>query len=196
MVSKDKKVDNLFPKGLNILFAGNIGVAQSFDTIIEAVKIALAKVKDLNVIILGEGRDKNRIINKIKDYNLTNFYFMGAFPPEDMSKFFASSDALLVSLKKSLIFSNTIPGKLQSYLACGKPIIASLDGIGAKIVKDSLSGFTSDAGDSLGLANSIISLSRLNEIDRKKLGENGRIYYKKEFEREKLISKLIDILEK
>ena len=196
VVNKDQKIDKLFPKGLNILFAGNIGVAQSFDTIIEAVKIAQNKVEDFNVIILGEGRDKIRITKKIKDYNLNNFYFMGSFPPEDMSKFFASADALLVSLKKSKIFSSTIPGKLQSYLACGRPIIASLDGIGAKVVKDSSSGFISDAGDPHGLANSIISFSRLNEIDRKNLGENGRKYYENEFEREKLLSKLIDIFKK
>ena len=196
VVNKNEKIESAFPKGLNIVFAGNIGVAQSFDTIIEAVKIAMNDVKNLNIIVLGEGRDKARILKKIKKNNLNNFYFMGSFPPENMPEYFASADALLVSLKKSKIFSSTIPGKLQSYLACGKPIIASLDGIGAKIVNDASCGFSSDAENPLGLAHSIISFNKLKDIDRLKLGENGRKYYENEFERKKLLSKLIDIFEK
>jgi len=196
IVDKNKKIDNLFPKGLNIIFAGNIGVAQSFDTIIEAVKITLNNLKNLNIIVLGDGRDKSRVLKKIKEEGLNNFYFMGSFPPEDMPEYFASADALLVSLKKSKIFSSTIPGKLQSYLACGKPIIASLDGIGAKIVNDASCGFSSKAEDSQGLAESIIAFNKLKEEDKIRLGINARKYYENEFEREKLLSKLIDIFEK
>tara|TARA_B110000003_G_scaffold166561_1_gene166548 strand:- start:252 stop:977 length:726 start_codon:yes stop_codon:yes gene_type:complete len=196
VVDKNEKIDSLFPKGLNIIFAGNIGVAQSFDTIVEAVKIALNEVKNLNIIVLGDGRDKERILKKIKEEDLNNFYFMGSFPPEDMPEYFASADALLVSLKKSKIFSSTIPGKLQSYLACGKPIIASLDGIGAKIVNDASCGFSSGAENFHGLAESIIAFSKLKDIDKINLGKNGRKYYEKEFDRKKLLSKLIDIFEK
>ena len=65
-----------------------------------------------------------------------------------MPKFFSHSDALLVSLKKNKIFSLTIPAKVQSYLACGKPIIASIDGYGAKIVVDAKCGVVSPADDS------------------------------------------------
>ena len=196
IVDKNKKIDNLFPKGLNIIFAGNIGVAQSFDTIIEAVKITLNNFKNLNIIVLGDGRDKTRVLKKIKEEGLNNFYFMGSFPPEDMPEYFASADALLVSLKKSKIFSSTIPGKIQSYLACGKPIIASLDGIGAKIINDASCGFSSHAEDSHGLAESMIAFNTLKEDDKIKLGINARKYYENEFEREKLLSKLIDIFEK
>ena len=196
VVDKNEKIDSLFPKGLNIIFAGNIGVAQSFDTIIEAVKITVNKVKNVNIIVLGDGRDKSRVLKKINKEDLKNFYFMGSFPPEDMPHYFASADALLVSLKKSKIFSHTIPGKLQSYLACGKPIIASLDGIGAKIINDASCGFSSQAEDSHGLAKSIIAFNKLKDDDKRKLGINGRKYYENEFEREKLISKLIDIFEK
>ncbi len=194
-VDINQKINSLFPKGLNIIFAGNIGVAQSFDTIIEAVKIANLEVNNLNIIVLGEGRDKSRIENKIKDNDLNNFHFLGSYPPEDMPAFFASADALLVTLKKSKIFSSTIPGKLQSYLACGKPVIASLDGIGAKIINDSNCGLVSKSEDFHGLAESIITFSKLNNSERKFFGDNGRKYFEKEFEREKLLSKLINIFD-
>ena len=90
----------------------------------------------------------------------------------------------------------TIPGKLQSYLACGKPIIASLDGIGAKIIRESNSGIVSKAEDPNSLANSIIKFIKLSDEQKKELGLNARKYFEKEFQRIKLINKLIDIFEK
>ena len=90
----------------------------------------------------------------------------------------------------------TIPGKLQSYLACGRPIIGSLNGIGSKIIIDSKSGFVSKSEDSKGLAESIIRFSKLNDSERAQFGKNARQYFLKEFERTKLLQRLIDIFEK
>ena len=145
------------------MFAGNIGVAQSFDTIIDAAKIIKKVLPNFKFIIIGDGRDRDRVEKKI-DKNLLkeNFNFLGSYPPNKMSDFFVCADALLVSLRDTKIFSLTIPGKLQSYLACGRPIIGSINGIGSKIIKDSNSGFSSNAEDSKGLANSIIKLSNLS----------------------------------
>ena len=138
VVNENSEIKAQYGGELNIVFAGNIGVAQSFDTIIEAVKILTTKLKNFKFIIIGDGRDKKRVLEKISDYSLEDYFkFLGSFPPEDMPSFFASADALLVSLKDTKIFSMTIPGKLQSYLASGKPIIASLNGIGSKIIKES-----------------------------------------------------------
>ena len=196
-VMEKENIKAQYGDGLNIVFAGNIGTAQSFDTIIEAVKILSKKINNFRFIIIGDGRDKKRVLEKISRYSLDDYFkFLGSFPPEDMPAFFASADALLVSLKDTKIFSMTIPGKLQSYLACGKPIIASLNGIGSKIIKESNSGFTSNAEDYESLANSIINFSKLNSSKREELGKNARDYYEKEFERSSLLTRLIDIFEK
>ena len=197
VVNDNSEIKAQYGGELNIVFAGNIGVAQSFDTIIEAVKILTTKLKNFKFIIIGDGRDKKRVLEKISDYSLEDYFkFLGSFPPEDMPSFFASADALLVSLKDTKIFSMTIPGKLQSYLASGKPIIASLNGIGSKIIKESNSGYASTAEDSESLANSIVNFSKLTSSKRKILGDNARDYYEKEFERSRLLTRLIDIFEK
>lgn len=194
IVDQKPDLEEIFSKKLNLVFAGNIGVAQSFDTIIKSVKIASEMLDNFQFIILGEGRDKKRVLDKIESMSLTNnFKFLGSFPPEEMPNFFASADALVVSLKKSKIFSMTIPGKLQSYLASGKPIIASLDGIGAEIIKESSSGYVTPSEDHHGLAKSIINFDKLSLEQRSKLGANARKYFEKEFERDKLLLKLIDI---
>ena len=185
-----KEYQDFFEKeNFNIIFAGNIGEAQSFKTIIEAIN----NIKELpiKVIVLGDGRYKETAISLIKDKGLeSHFNFLGSFPPTEMPKFFSHADALLVSLKKDKIFSLTIPAKIQSYLACGKPIIASIDGEGAKIVGDAKCGLTSPAEDSIALSNIVKELMALKKSTLNQMGNNGRVYYEKEFDRDYLLEKL------
>jgi glycosyltransferase involved in cell wall biosynthesis len=111
-----------------------------------------------------------------------------------MPEFFSCADALIVSLKSDKIFSLTIPSKLQSYMACGKPIIASLDGEGAKIIRESNSGLVAPAENPLALANEVEKFLNLPKEKRISLGENARKYFDKEFSRGILIQKLEYIL--
>jgi glycosyltransferase involved in cell wall biosynthesis len=173
----------------NIVFAGNIGEAQSFKTIIEAIN----KIRELpvKVIVLGEGRYKVTALRLIKEkYLESHFNFIGSFPPTEMPKFFSHASALLVSLKKNKIFSLTIPAKIQSYLACGKPIIASIDGIGAKIITDAKCGVISPAENPLFLSERIKELMTLDKSKLHEIGINAKSYYKKEFDREYLLKRL------
>lgn len=192
-VIPSQHIKNKFPKGFNLLFAGNIGAAQSFDTIVDAIN--LIKNENINIIILGNGRDKIRVELKIKDLGLMDkFYFLGSHPPESMSAYFGAADALLITLKKAPIFSYTIPGKLQSYLACGRPIIGALDGIGKNIIDDSNAGLSSKAEDFEALAKNILLMSRTSEEDRFSYSQNGLAYFERYFNKEKLLAELEEIL--
>lgn len=191
VVKTNEEYSNLLPKGFNLIFAGNIGEAQSFDTLIDAA----LKLKQLNYPIywniLGDGRAKNNLEKKILKLNLTdNFIFKGSFKSEEMPLFFACADALIVSLKKSKIFSLTIPAKVQSYLACGKPIIGSIDGEGARIINEARVGYVSPSEDVDSLVINIIKLYNHTEEERARFGNNGRTYFEREFSMEILINKL------
>lgn len=182
------------PIGFKIMFAGNIGEAQDFDTLLKAACVTKYLSSDIKWIILGNGRKKKYVEKKILEYSLQDvFFLLGERPIEQMPHFFACADCLLVSLKKTYIFSLTIPSKLQSYLACKKPIIGSLDGEGARIIEDAQAGWVSPAEDSEHLANSIYMMFKMTESERAQLGSNARAYFEREFEREKLINKLEDI---
>ena len=194
LVQINANYSSTFPKGFNIIFAGNIGEAQSFDTLIDAA----FKLKQLNYPvywnILGDGRARSYYEKKVLQLNLSdNFIFKGSYKSEEMPLFFACGDALIVSLKKSKIFSLTIPAKVQSYLACGKPILGSIDGEGAKIIIESGAGFVSPSEDSDKLVENIIKLYNLSDEARIKLGKNGRAYFESEFSMEILINKLENI---
>ena len=194
VVKTNEKYSHLLSNGFNLIFAGNIGEAQSFDTLIDAA----FKLKQLNYPvywnILGDGRARSYYEKKVLQLNLSdNFIFKGSYNSEEMPLFFACGDALIVSLKKSKIFSLTIPAKVQSYLACGKPILGSIDGEGAKIIIESGAGFVSPSEDSDKLVENIIKLYNLSDEARIKLGKNGRAYFESEFSMEILINKLENI---
>ena len=107
-----------------------------------------------------------------------------------MSKFFSHADALLVTLKKNSIFSMTIPNKIQSYMACSKPIIANLDGEGGRIILEAKCGFVSPSEDYIEFSNIISKFLKLSSNEKELMGKNAGLYFNKEFEREKQLNKL------
>ncbi len=188
---KDSLYVNKLPSGFNLMFAGNIGESQSFGTLINAAIILKKRGLNINWVILGKGRMLDSIVAKVKTLNIDqSFFFLGLFPSTEIPKFFSCADALIVSLKKDSIFALTIPSKIQSYLACGRPIIASLDGEGAKIIEEANAGFTSPSENEIMLADSISKLYNMRETERIKMGLNGRLYFEKEFEINYLLDKL------
>lgn len=104
-----------------------------------------------------------------------------------MPRYFALADVLLVTLRKDPIFALTIPSKIQSYLACGKPIVAALDGEGARVVLESDAGRSAPSGDANALADAIMEIYRLPEHERAAMGLRGRQYYETHFNRERLL---------
>lgn len=176
------------PDGFKILFAGNIGEAQDFESVLCAAEL-LKENKNIHWIILGDGRRYEYVKEQIKIRELApNFHLLGKFPLDAMPAFYSKADALLLSLKKEHIFSLTVPGKLQSYLACGRPILTMLDGEGSAIVDDAKAGLTSGAGDYQSLAKNVLFMSKLDNEELNKYCINARQYYLDNFERNKLLN--------
>jgi glycosyltransferase involved in cell wall biosynthesis len=107
-----------------------------------------------------------------------------------MPDYFAHADAMLVSLRKDPIFALTIPAKVQSYLACGKPIIAALDGEGAAVVTEAGAGIAVGAENPRALADAVLKLYEMSQAEREAVGARGRQYFEQHFEREMLLTRL------
>lgn len=178
------------PKGFRIMFAGNIGASQGFDVIISAAEM-LKVYPDIHWIILGDGRMRDWVEQQVRDRQLNHtVHLLGRYPVELMPRFFAMADAMLVTLRPEFIFSLTIPTKVQSYLACAKPIIAALDGEGARVIEEAGAGISCPAGDPKALAEAVLAMYRMPESERKDMGLRGRTYYETHFEREMLLDRL------
>jgi colanic acid biosynthesis glycosyl transferase WcaI len=180
----------LMPQGFRVVFAGNIGAAQSFGTIIEAATL-LRDTREIQWIVLGDGRMREWAETEVAARGLKgSVHFLGRFPPETMPRFFTLADALLVTLRRDPVFAMTVPSKLQSYLACGRPIVAALDGEGARVLDEAGAGITCPANDPRALAAAVLSMYRMPESERRRMGERGRDYFEAQFERGILLHRL------
>ena len=176
------------------MFAGNIGEAQDFSNILAAAE-TLKPHKNIRWYILGDGRLYNWVVSEVEKRDLQGcFFLLGNYPLERMPSFFAHADVLLVSLKSETTFSMTIPGKIQSYLAAGKPILAMLNGEGARIIKKSFSGLVSPAGNAKALAASALKMSKMDPKLLKVMGNNGAKFSYLNFNCHTLINNLENIL--
>jgi glycosyltransferase involved in cell wall biosynthesis len=179
--------------GFHVVFAGNIGKAQDFDTLLAAAKL-LHPHSDIRLIILGDGAMAEHYVKHAHTEGLDNIIFKGRKPVESMPSYFSLADVLLVLLKREPIFSLTIPSKLQSYLACGRPIVAAIEGDAAVIVRESGAGVVCDPGDPAGLAEAILNMYRLSPAQRESFGQAGLAYYRAHFDRVKTIDRFEAIL--
>jgi colanic acid biosynthesis glycosyl transferase WcaI len=174
----------------NIVFAGNVGECQDMPAVVKAAEL-LKDDPNVRWLIVGDGRMSDWLASEVKRRGLQKcVLLLGRFPIERMPSFYAHADALLVSLKRDPVFSMTIPGKLQSYLLTGIPVLGMLDGEGAAAIEHAKAGLTCPAGDSEGLAAAVQKLKSMTHIERQVMGENARRYAQKEFDRDMLISKL------
>lgn len=177
----------------NIIFTGNIGNAQGLDVLPKVANILKGKGLENQVRfnIVGDGRYKEVLVDNIRKVNLINmFNFIDRQPAERIPILISHSDAAFLSFADNDLFNMTIPAKLQSYLACGKPILASAGGETKKIIDASQSGFCTQTGDEEELAKSIIKLINLKEADRNVMGERARLFYEQNFDKNRLLDKM------
>lgn len=192
----DKKLEKRFKDTFNIVFAGNINPAQSFDTVVAAAKIVYDKGhKNLNYIIIGEGMSKKWLMSEVEKQGLSSqFTFEGLKPVEEVPKYQTIADALIVALSKSPLFEYGIPAKVQSYMASGRPIVAAMDGEGQNLINNSGAGICVDSGDAEGLAKAIIDLVSMPQKKRLAFGKKGQKYHFTHFERENNLDRLIEFV--
>jgi colanic acid biosynthesis glycosyl transferase WcaI len=181
------------PETFTIVFTGNVGEAQDFPAVLSAAE--LLREEPVRWVIVGDGRKLDWVRDEVARRGLDGkVLLVGRYPLERMPSFIHHADALLVSLRKDEVFAMTIPGKLQTYLAAGVPILAMLDGEGAEVVRRANAGVAVAAGDAEGLVVAVRALSAASPQELEAMGKNGQMFYAREFERDRLIGQLENLL--
>jgi glycosyltransferase involved in cell wall biosynthesis len=187
------ELKNLLENYFCIVFAGNIGKAQSLETLVEAAK-NLKDLPNFRLVIVGSGSMLEWVKNKKDEYGLDNLVLVGRYPPSAMPQIYKLAAGLAVTLKDEEIFSYTIPSKIQAYLAAAKPILAAINGEGAKVVIDANAGFVCQAERHEELAELMRKLYYMSDEERQRLGQNGYEYFINNFEMNKQVDVLLAIL--
>lgn len=186
--------EDLIPNGFKIMFAGNIGTSQAFETIVEAAE-NLKEYKNIHWVILGDGLMKSWLEKEIVRRGLAkNFHLLGRRPLETMPLYYFHASVLLASLKKDPLFAITVPAKIQSYLPSGKPIIASMDGEGADLINEAGAGISCKASCSKSLSEGVLKLYNMTQAELDEMGVRGKEYFNANFERNNLLIRLETIL--
>lgn len=182
----------ILPNGFNIMFAGNIGEAQDFETVLSAAN--KTKNYGINWILIGDGRKLDWVRNQKEILKLNNVYIFGRYPIEKMPVFFQKADAMLLTLKDSSISNITVPAKLQAYLATGKIILAAINGEAKAIINDYKVGLATNSGDYNLLSTNALILKNLTLKEREEIEKNSKNLYLKKYSKNILLDRLEKIL--
>jgi glycosyltransferase involved in cell wall biosynthesis len=182
------------PDGFTILFAGNLGSSQALETVIAAAD--LLRGRPIHWVFVGDGNRRRWLESECRRLGLEGrVRFLGQRPPERMPRYLALADVLLVSLRRDPTFAATVPTKVQSYLAAGKPILAALEGEGARAVESSGAGRVVPPEDPAALARAARELHEIGGEALAGMGERARDHARRHFDRERLVARLDGWLE-
>lgn len=188
------KKKNIDPKILKLLtqrkcfaFTGNIGKAQSVETIIDCARIIEKKNNKIHFFIIGAGSQKNEIRKLIKEYKLSNVTLHGPFKPNIVDYILKKTASNIITLKKHNIFSLTIPNKLQTYLLSGRPIVCAADGELNNIIKRNNIGLAVRAEDYINLSKAILKISNFNKTQIASYRKQNISFYNNNFEIDKQV---------
>ena len=187
----DAALQAQFGGRFNLVFTGTFTPAQSLETVITAVQDARSRGADmLHLLLVGDGMSRAALEAKVKELHAEDAVtFYGSVPATDIPKFTALADALIVCLSDSPDLGLTVPAKVASYMAAGKPVLASMDGAGNAAVA-AAGGLSSPACDAAALADNLLALTRMGAAQRAAMGQIAKEYYLAHYRRSELLRKL------
>lgn len=180
-----------------IVFTGNIGYAQGLDILPKTAAILKEKGICCDFVIIGDGRYRETLEQEISKADVKEmFHLLGRKQPDQIPAYLAWCDAAFISFADNPLFEKTIPAKLQSYMACGMPILAAASGETKRILEEAGAGLSCKIGNAEALAEKIVQMSRLKKEELETMGKNSLKYCRREFGKEMLVGEMERYLQK
>jgi glycosyltransferase involved in cell wall biosynthesis len=165
-----------------VSYAGIIEQAQGLEVVVKVAE-DLKECDNIIFLLAGEGSSKAALRNLIQEWKVKNVLLRPGMPHNKYMQFLYASDVCLISLSPDIPLP-TVPGKLATIMACGRPVIAVVNqqGDAASIIKQAGCGFCVDPGDVEAFSHAVLKLCR-DEGLRKKMGEKSRLFAEQHFSR-------------
>ena len=177
-----------------VMYAGNIGFAQSVMTIVQAATLVNSK-KEIHFVFVGDGSLRVASEEFCKEHKLSNCHFVGRKPQEEMPNLIAEADVMLVTLKNQGNYNLTLPGRTQAFMACGKPIICCANGETARVITEAKAGMMAEAENPDQLAQCIMKCADMDMDELYGMGLNGQQYSKIHYDMDKVFGEIKTTLE-
>lgn len=173
----------VLPDGFKVMMAGSINSGIGPDSVVKLLE-ELRDERDFWFVFVGGGTKEQQLRDAIAEKRLTNVVMTGRLPFEQMPALYAQSDAMIMTLKKTdkPHLKATVPARLQSYMAAGKPILAMVDGCSQDVIKAADCGYCVDAEDYKAMAEKIRKMKSLAEDELNRLGNNSRQFYERHYQ--------------
>lgn len=177
---------------INIVFAGNLGDAQGLDLLVQAAQ--KLKGSGIRWYLVGDGRARRRLEKLVQDHGIAeDVVFVGRVSTEEADRYVHFADFAYLSFQDNKIFNMTIPAKLQTYLACGTPIIAAAGGESVKLIQENECGLVSRA-ELVELTETVKKAAALSDAEKQKMSVAARKCYLEQFTMKKLVDELEEIM--
>ena len=182
-------------RGMKILYAGNIGPAQSLGAVLRAAHMLEERGMGdkITFCFLGSGVSLDALKTQAAELELSNVAFLPRVPSNEVQAFLDAADCLLVHLRDTPLFEITLPSKTQAYMYAGKPLLMGVRGEAARLTKCSAAGITVTPEDPESIAAGAIALAEMSRSEREALGQNGREYYERELSMQKGMQKFAEV---
>ncbi len=174
-----------------VLYAGAHGMSNDLGVVLDAAK--LLEGQNIEIILLGDGKEKANLQARAKELALKNVTFLPSVPKSEMAVALAETDACLATLKPIEMYKTTYPNKVFDYMAAGKPQVLAIDGVVREVVDAAGAGVFAEPGNPQALADAIMRLAK-DPAKSREMGLAGRAYIAKHFDRSALAEKLVMIL--
>jgi glycosyltransferase involved in cell wall biosynthesis len=192
---RDKQREQFGFIGFTIVYTGAHGPANALETIISAAAILHKKRSDIQFVLVGDGPSKDDLVENAKERGLTNIRFLDPVPKGMIPQLLSVADAAVITLRSVDAFSYAIsPNKLFDYMAAGKPVICAVPGDVGRLVERNKAGLTVEPEDAIALAEAAECLRSMDNEERLAFGQRGRDLVMREFSREVIVNRLVEIL--
>ena len=175
-----------------VLYAGAHGMSNDLNIVLEAAGL-LTDMKNVQIVLLGDGKEKTALMAQAKEMKLPNVTFISSVPKTEMASALAGADACIAILKPLEEYKTTYPNKVFDYMAAGRPVILAIDGVIREVVEAAECGFFAQPGNAKEIAEAIRKLAS-NPGRSRIMGLKGRKYLEENFSRAVIGEKLIYLL--
>lgn len=177
-------------------YLGNMGAGQALTTVLEAAALLRDRAPDVRFVLVGDGPERARLEAWLAEHRLDSVVLRPPIPKEQTRAFYANCDLCLVPLAPIAVFQETVPSKIFEIMACERPLLASLDGEGRRIVEASRGGYVSPPGDPVAMAEGILRALDAPAGERDAMGRRGREYVAWRYGRAAIADRYLEWLER